>query len=184
VLRRPKGLVVDAPGVLVQLDTKAMPLGRGRTVYEFSAVDGFTRKRVVALAVGLRSRLGAAFLRRLVAQFPFPVRAVQTDGGSDFRGEFRQAARALGLVHYVNHPYHPQGTGRVERAFRTDEEEFSQVVDLPDDLQAVAAALAAWNAIDETVRPHQALGYLTPDEFYARWLAAQHEGEEAVSDMS
>jgi len=33
-------------------------------------------------------------------------------------------------------------------------------------------------------RPHQALGYLTPDQFYQQWTAANHQRKEAVSDMS
>ena len=49
-LRRPKELVVDSPGALVQMDSKHVALGNGKVVYQFGAVDYFTRKRVVALA--------------------------------------------------------------------------------------------------------------------------------------
>ncbi len=86
-------------------------------------------------------------------------------------------------MHYLNWPYYPQGNGRVERAFRTDEEEFYQVEELPADLGGQEAALQRWNRVYETVRPHQALGYLTPDEFYKQWLKT-HQGKEVVSDMS
>lgn len=63
VLRRPKELVVGAPGGLVQLDTKEVPLGRGWTVEEFAAADGCTRKRVVALASALTA-WNAIYTRR------------------------------------------------------------------------------------------------------------------------
>jgi transposase InsO family protein len=178
--RRPSELVVDAPGVLVQLDTKEVALERGRKCYQFAAVDYFTRKRVVALAPSLQSRMAAAFLHRLVERFPFPVSAVQSDGGSEFMKEFGQAASGLGLTHYVTAPYHPQSNGRVERAFRTDEEEFYQVAELPAGVPALENALQHWNQVYETVRPHQALGYLTPDEFFKQW---QTQRKEAVSDM-
>ena len=179
--RRPRELVVDAPGSLVQLDSKEVVLERGRKCYEFAAVDYFTRKRVVALAPSLRSQMAAAFLHRLVERFPFPVSAVQSDGGSEFMKEFSTAARMLGLTHYVTVPYHPQSNGRVERAFRTDEEEFYQVAELPTAVPALEAALQRWNHTYETVRPHQALGYLTPDQFFHQWQAQR---KEAVSDMS
>jgi len=93
---------------------------------------------------------------------------------------FAAAARTLGLALYVTAPYHPQSNGRVERAFRTDEEEFYQVADLPTAPPALEAALQRWNQTYETVRPHQALGYLTPDQFFEQWQAQR---KEAVSDM-
>lgn len=183
-LRRPKELVVDAPGALVQMDTKFVALGDGKTVYEFAGVDYFTRKRVVGLAPSLHSQQGAAFLRRLVAEFPFPVQAVQSDGGPEFMKDFTAAAAELQVIPYLNRPNYPQGNGRVERAFRTDEEEFYQVEDQPADRGGLEAKLQAWNHVYETVRPHQALGYLTPDEFYEQWANEQRQRKEAVSDMS
>ena len=46
------------------------------------------------------------------------------------------------------------------------------------------AALLAWNRAYETVRPHQALGYKTPDEFYHDWLGTRFSRKEVLSDMS
>jgi transposase InsO family protein len=183
-LRRPSDLVVDRPGRLVQVDSRQVPLGQGRVVYQFGAVDCFTRKRVVALSPRLASRDGSAFLQRLVAQFPFRVEAIQSDGGSEFLKEFGPKVKELELTHYFNRPNYPQGNGQVERSFRTDEEEFYQVEDLPADLGGLEAALLAWNRIYESVRPHQALGYLTPDQFYQNWLNSHRGKEEVLSDMS
>ncbi len=184
-LRRPKDLVPGAPGVLVQLDTKYVALGNGKTVYQFAGVDYFTRKRVVGLAPSLNSQKATAFLARLLAQLPFPIQAVQSDGGAEFMKDFAAAAAELRVIPYVNRPNYPQGNGRVERAFRTDEEEFYQVEEeWPADLGGLEARLQAWNHVYETVRPHQALGYLTPDEFYEQWVNGQHHRKEAVSDMS
>lgn len=172
--RRPKKLVVDRPGALVQLDSKQVPIGQGKVVYQFGAVDCFTRKRVVALAPRLTSAQGAEFLDRMVVQFPFLVQAIQSDGGSEFLGTFGPIVEELQLAHYFNRPNYPQGNGCIERSFRTDEEEFYQVEELPADLGGLEAALLAWNHIYyETVRPHQALGYKTPEQFYREWLTAQ-----------
>ncbi len=183
-VRRPQELVVDRPGALVQLDSKQVPLGKGVVVYEFGAVDWFTRKRVVALAPRLTSVQGAAFLKRLVAQFPFPVQAVQSDGGSEFLKDFGTAAQELHLIQYFNRPNYPQGNGRIERSFRTDEEEFYQVEELPAQFGGLQAALLHWNRVYETIRPHQALGYKTPEQFYQDWLTTHSPGKEALSDIS
>ena len=70
------------------------------------------------------------------------------------------------MTHYFNRPNYPRGNGRIERSFLTDEEEFCQVEDLPADLGGLEQALLDWNRTYETVRPHQVLGYKTPDQFY------------------
>ena len=62
----------------------------------------------------------------MVAQFPFPVEAIQSDGGSEFLKDFGTTVKALHLLHYFSRPNYPQGNGQVERSFRTDDEEFYQ----------------------------------------------------------
>ena len=166
------------------MDSKQVALGNGKVVYQFGAVDCFTRKRVVALAPRLTSHHGGEFLKQVVTQFPFQVQAIQSDGGSEFLKEFGARVAELQLTHYFNRPNYPQGNGRIERSFRTDEEEFYQVEDLPTDLGSLEQALLAWNRTYETVRPHQALGYKTPDQFYHHWLDTNTKGKEALSDMS
>ena len=71
-LRRPRELVVDSPGALVQMDSKQVALGNRKVVYQFGAVDCFTRKRVVALAPRLTSHHDGEFLKQVVAQIPLP----------------------------------------------------------------------------------------------------------------
>jgi putative transposase len=178
-LRRPHDLVADAPGVLIQMDSKYVQLPGGKTVFQFGAIDCFTRKRVVDLAPSLTSKEGARFLHKVISGFPFPVQAIQSDGGSEFLGDFTKTAAELHLTHYFNRPYYPQGNGRIERSFRTDDDEFYQVQDLPADFGGLKDALLAWNHRYESWRLHQALGYLTPDQFYQHWLSRK----EAVSDM-
>jgi transposase InsO family protein len=153
------------------MDSTQVSLDKGKKVYQFGALDCFTRKRVVGLAPRLNSQEGEAFLYRVVNEFPFPITAIQSDGGSEFLGTFSLAVEKLNLVRYFNRPNYPQGNGRIERSFRTDEEEFYQVEDLPVDLDGLEAALQHWNRhIYERVRPHEALGYKTPEEFYQYWL--------------
>jgi transposase InsO family protein len=175
--------MVDRPGALVQLDTKQVSLPTGKVVFHFGAIDCFSRKRVVGLAPRLTSEQGAAFLRRVVKELPFPMAAIQSDGGSEFLGAFRLAAEELKLPHYFNRPNYPQGNGQIERSFRTDDEEFYQVEDLPANLGGQEAALLAWNKVYEQVRPHQALGYKTPDQFYQDWLKNNYTRQEVLSDM-
>ncbi|MCH7511970.1 MAG: transposase [Chloroflexi bacterium] len=63
----------------------------------------------------------------------------------------------------------------MERAQRTHKEEFYQLVELPDTIGELRQKLRAWEAVYNTERSHQALGYLTPETFYQRWLTTQTE---------
>ena len=175
---------MNRPGALVQLDSKQVSLGKGRVLFYMGAIDCFTRKRVVSLVPRLTSQQGSAFLRRVVREFPFPISAIQSDGGSEFLGSFGPTVSELKLLHYFNRPNYPQGNGRIERSFRTDDDEFYHVQERPADFGGLETALLAWNRLYESRRPHQALGYLTPDQFYQQWTAANHQRKEAVSDMS
>src|SRR5271167_4418309 len=67
------------------------------------------------------------FLDTLQHRMPFPIRALQVDGGSEFAAEFEQACQQRGLHLFVLPPRSPQLNGAVERANRTHTEEFYQV---------------------------------------------------------
>ena len=92
----------------------------GKVIFHFGALDCFTRKRVVGLAKSLSSQQGADFLRRVVSELPFRVSAIQSDGGSEFLGAFRQAATELELPHHFNRPNYPQGNGQILQLEVTD----------------------------------------------------------------
>jgi transposase InsO family protein len=67
----------------------------------------------------------------------------------------------------------------VERAQRTHTEEFYEVTDTTFDISELNQALLKWEEVYNTVRPHQALGYLTPQEFLK--LHQQNKRKEEVS---
>ena len=45
------------------------------------------------------------------------------------------------------------------------------------EIAALNRELLAWERTYNTVRPHQALGYLTPAQFLTRWIAQRKEAE-------
>lgn len=74
-------------------------------------------------------------------------------------------------------PRSPKRNGSVERAQRTHTEEFYEVTDCALELGALNRKLQAWGHIYNTVRPHQALGYLTPQQFLRRHQALREQVE-------
>ena len=62
-------------------------------------------------------------------------------------------------------PRSPKLNGGVERAQRTHTEEFHEVTESSFDLPQVRGKLLEWEKVYNTIRPHQALGYVTPLKF-------------------
>jgi len=84
------------------------------------------------------------FLDHLVEWMPFPVQAIQVDGGSEFQAGFEEACRARGIRLFVLPPRSPKLNGCVERAQRTHTEEFYEVVEFALEIAALNRELLAW----------------------------------------
>ncbi len=106
---------------------------------------------------------------------PFPIRVLQVDGGSEFAAEFEQACQQRGLYLFVLPPRSPQLNGAVEPANRTHSEEFYQVTACSLEMKKLNRELRQWEKTYNTVRPHQALGYLTPQQFLLRQSSQRKE---------
>ena len=123
------------------------------------------------LELGRRAtaRAAADVLDRLAERMPFEVRAISIDNGSEFMAEFETACAARGIRLFVLPPRSPKLHGAVERANRTHTEEFYEVTTAEPDLESFRVELRAWETVYNTIRPHRALGYLTPAEYLA-WI--------------
>jgi transposase InsO family protein len=168
-IRKPAGYVVARPGDLVELDTLEIRLdGDDHPYKQFSARDLVSRWDTLELARSASAEAATAILDAMAERMPFPLRAVQVDGGSEFMAGFETACFERGIALFVLPPRSPKLNGHVERANGTHRQEFWQVTDAEPDLDSLRAALLAWETCYNTVRPHQALGYLTPAEWLAR----------------
>ena len=132
---------------------------------QFTARDVVSRWDVVQAHTRATAQTATEFLDTLRHRMPFPIRAVQGDGGSEFAAEFEQACQLRGLHLFVLPPRSPKLNGAVERANRTHTEEFYQVTACSLEMKKLNRELRQWEKIYNTVRPHQALGYLTPLHF-------------------
>jgi len=167
-IRKPKDYLARAPGDIVQVDTADIRPLPGWSFKHFTACDVVCRWHVVEAHSRATAQASVAFLDTLIARTPFPVRAIQVDGGSEFMAQFEEACQERGIQVFVLPPRSPKLNGHVERAQRTHREEFYQVVDLPDSIQEVNEMLTDWERIHNTFRPHQALAGLTPAEYLSK----------------
>jgi transposase InsO family protein len=166
-IRKPKEYAVAAPGDLVQLDTMHLTPMPGGERRHFSAVDVVSRWSVTGVRTTATAGTATAFLDEVLARSPFPIRAIQVDGGSEFMAEFETICQERRIALVVLPPRSPKLNGHVERANRTHRTEFWELYDGDLELPPLQAALRAWEEQDNHTRPHQALGYRTPAEHLA-----------------
>ena len=178
-VRKPKGYPVAHPGDLVQVDTLDVRPLPGVVFKHFTARDMISRWDVLEAHRQATAATAAHFLDTLQKRMPFPLRALQVDGGSEFAAQFEAECQRRGIWLFVLPPRSPKLNGCVERAHRTHTEEFYEVVDFPLDMAGLNQALRAWEHTYNTIRPHQALGYLTPQQY----LLQCRKGKEDVSLM-
>lgn len=175
--RKPRNWAVLEPGDLIQFDTQKQTPEPGITIHHFGARDTVSRWDVLGVYSRATARNGRDFLQQVLARMPFPVKAVQIDGGSEFKAEFEEACAALSLPLFVLPPNSPKLNGRVERSHRTHEEEFYECYEGGLRLEELRPALRAWEGVYNTVRPHQSLGQIPP----LAWLA-DHQKQKTGSD--
>src|SRR4051794_25170333 len=184
--RRPAPAKPEAPASefkeyelgFVHVDVKHLP--------ELRTADGELRERFLFVAIDRRSRSvhlaveddeteasAAAFLREVLAAFPFRVTHLLTDRGSCFTADgFEKRCRELGVEHRETRPYTPRTNGMVERFNgRVQREVLGITVASHRDLERLLAGFnSAYNA-----RRQRVLDGRSPDELVRERLA-QGEG--------
>lgn len=164
-IRKPKDYQAVEPGHIVQIDTVDLRPLPGVILKQFTAIDVVSRWSVLGLRTRATSGTAAQFLLEVLARMPFTVRAIQVDGGSEFKDLFEAACKALGIPLFVLPPRSPKLNGCVERANRSHREEFWQCYDGDLDLRSAQAAQRQWETLSNTYRPHQGLGWITPLQY-------------------
>jgi putative transposase len=168
-IRKPKYWRIEQPGDLLEIDTKEIRM-RGRVILKHcSARDVISRWDVVEVHRRGTSLAAARFLDTVLDRVPFPVRALQVDGGSEFAAEFELACQQKQLPLFVLPPKSPKLNAHVERSHRTHNEEFYEVQADSDQVPILNRQLRHWERTYNCIRPHQSLAYLTPLEFIRQW---------------
>lgn len=148
------------PGERAQMDLKYLPQGR----FQLTLIDDCSR---YLAATVLEARTTAAVCRALpslLRSFPFLLRCIQTDNGSEFGRELTLLLKRLSIRHTRIRPHTPRLNGKVERVQRTVKEEFWDGVDEPA-LNHWERWLQDYVTFYNRQRLHSALGYRPPLEY-------------------
>lgn len=125
----------EYPGHKVQVDIKYVPMEcirfpcYGQQYYQITAIDEYSRRRVLKIVKEKSSYETGKFLMSLEKRMGFPIKIIQVDNGSEFVndkdktekiGRFQKTAENLGIEIMRTRPYSPWQNGKVERSHRED----------------------------------------------------------------
>jgi transposase InsO family protein len=170
---------LQEPGDIVEVDTLDVRPLPGMILKHFTARDIISRWDVLEAHTKATCNTASGFIDTLLTRMSFPIKAIQVDGGAEFQDAFERECQRRGIKLFVLPPRSPKLNGHVERAQRTHTEEFYEVTDADFNIPGLNQALLEWERVYNTVRPHQAPGYLTPKESLK--LHQQNKRKEEVS---
>ena len=176
--RPPKILKDYAPGALVEKDMKYVPkpgqkhmMGKHQENfwYQHTEIDSFTRIRAVEVSDGQDTKITIDCHKKAVRRFPFKIACENTDNGFENNNDFSKALKKENVFHFYSNNATPTDNPRVERSHLTDDLEFYDKLGVSGDLMVQKERTQDFEDRYNFKRPHQALGYLTPMEFFRLW---------------
>ncbi len=166
VLRKPKGLNVLYPGHCVAFDTIEKQRN-GRRMYILSIEDIYSRTTFSLATKSHSSKTFAHFFYLVKELFPYEIKIILTDNGSEFKKYFSQLARQYNITHYHTYPRTPKMNSHCERFNRTVQEEFIDyhINELFDNITLFNQKLREYSVFYNTKRVHWAFkNKMTPLE--------------------
>ena len=128
----------DYPGQKVQIDVKFVPsycVTNGQKYYQYTAIDECTRWCYREMYDEHSTYSSLDFIKKVVEKFPFPIREVQTDNGTEWTNAmlvkkathktlFEQYLEDNEIIYHRIQVATPRHNGKVERQHRIDEQRF------------------------------------------------------------
>jgi len=167
------------PGELVEIDVKYALKIEGKWLYQFTAIDDYSRWKFIRVYEEQSTRKAMDFLKELLKEVPFKIKAVKTDNGAIFTNRyngyyksdlpfprlhaFTRLCQENGIVHYLIDPGKPQQNAKVERSHRTDNEEFYRRYRFRDVKTLIQKQKEYLNWYNQE-REHLSLNGLTPKQ--------------------
>ena len=177
---------MTCPGQRIQVDVKVVPrrciTDPELRLYQYTAIDEFTRLRFLAAYPEQSTCSSADFLKKLFKWYAhrgIRVECVQTDNGFEFTNRFSNSKRnlptlfestaaQLGIRHKLIRPYTPRYNGKVGRSHREDQKRFYSCRSFYS-LDDFARQLAVHNRRSNNF-PMRPLSWLSPNQFTVQYV--------------
>ena len=123
VLRKPKDFKVLHPGHTIALDTIEKQIN-GKRMYILTAIDIYTRTTFAIATKSHSSKTAAHFFYLVMQLFPYEIKNVLTDNGSEFKKYLNTLLEKNNITHYHTYPKTPKMNAHCESFNGTIQEEF------------------------------------------------------------
>jgi transposase InsO family protein len=123
ILRKPKDLIPTYPGHVLALDTIEKQKN-GRRMYILTAIDIYSRTTFAIATRSHSSKTFAHFFFLIMQMFPYEIKNVLTDNGSEFKKYLDQLLKQNNIIHYHTYPKTPKMNAHCESFNGTIQEEF------------------------------------------------------------
>jgi putative transposase len=163
----PKDFEATMPGDLVQSDTKHVPFF-GQRRYFYVIKDCLTKMTSIHVSTNISSKQSRIAFQNIKRHIPYEIKNSQNDNGSENLKELVTYLADKGINQYFIRPRTPKDDAFVENMIGTIEKEFIQQGKLAFNIEEQQRLIDEWLIEYHTFRPHQALGYLTPHEYYEK----------------
>ncbi|MCK5413520.1 MAG: transposase family protein, partial [Candidatus Pacebacteria bacterium] len=121
--RKPSNLITNNPGDLIEIDVVVRFIGSMKR-YVVTAIDTHSRYSFALCYKKHDSLCARDFVKKLEQVFPYRIKAIQTDNGSEFHKYFMQYLEKRKIIHYWNYKGQPYKQGHIEKFNRTIQEEY------------------------------------------------------------
>ena len=159
-------VIPEKPGAVVQMDAKYVWEGSVRK-YQRTFVDIFTGRQYAVVVSTMTAEDTINAFEEAERYFPFPILGIQSDNGSENRGDFHQYLGQKGIAHYFIPKSSPTWDGAVERAHGVIDQEFYLNPTRP--WKTLPEYLHFYNF--ERIHLGKYLQGLTPEEKWQQWLS-------------
>lgn len=166
VKRKPYGLRATGPRTLIEFDMKHIWRPGGIRLYAFVAVDVITKQAVVHVGSHPSSYQAKLALEKAVAVFGTGITILNDNGSENFA---RAAAylEAAQVTQYFARPHTPKDKPHVENLIGKLQTECLDEDRTAHSVSDLQRQINRWLNDYHFFRPHQALGYMTPEEYCA-----------------
>jgi len=116
-------IIPNAPGDVVQMDAKYI-WEDNRRKYQRTFIDIYTGIQFATVTSTMTAEDTVNAFLEAEKYFPFKILGIQTDNGSENRGDFHQHLGQKGIAHYFIPKSSPNWDGAVERAHGVIDQEY------------------------------------------------------------
>jgi len=164
-LRKPSNLAINNPGDLIEIDTVVRYIGSMKR-YIVTAIDVHSRYSFAICYARHNSICARDFTQKLELAFPYKIKAIQTDNGSEFHKYFKQYLEKRNIIHYWNYKGQPYKQGHIEKFNRTIQEEFIDQNEIwLDNVNEFNEKMLEWIMWYNTKRYHWSLNLMSPVDY-------------------